>query len=148
MATVTTATGSVAASAKEVVIVGAAGVGLIVLLYWLAKREIKAGVGAVADGVVSTAKAVGTAVNPLDQKNIANKAVNATVQAVTMEKDATLGTKLFDWLNPEWAAYDPNKETPKEPPKGFASSVITSATKASPAGAIVSTFEAVQGWFK
>lgn len=36
------------------------------------------------------------AVNPLDERNLINRAVSGAVQAVTGDKDATLGTKLFD----------------------------------------------------
>lgn len=36
------------------------------------------------------------AVNPLDERNVINRAVSGAVQAITGDKDATLGTKLFD----------------------------------------------------
>lgn len=53
----------------------------------------------------STASAIGTAVNPLSDENLANRASNAIVQNITGDPNATLGTSVFntvqsvkDWL--------------------------------------------------
>lgn len=73
---------------------------------------ILATVGLVASGAVawliirqgkSAAAAVGTVVdqiNPTNPNNAAARTVNAVVQAVTGDPSASLGTKVFEWLNP------------------------------------------------
>lgn len=38
--------------------------------------------------------------NPASDKNVVNQGVNSAVQAVTGDENATLGTKIYDWLNP------------------------------------------------
>lgn len=116
MATVTERGLSV--SAKEVVIVGAAGVGLIVLLYWLAKREAKAAAGAVGDAASAAAKAVAPVVekvNPFDQNNVLATAANAiykTASGKPASDSTTLATWLtdFTWVND----YDPNEDLKKK----------------------------------
>jgi hypothetical protein len=50
----------------------------------------------VADAVADVLDAV----NPTNPDNVAAKAVNSVVQAVTGDKDATLGTKIYDVLHP------------------------------------------------
>jgi hypothetical protein len=44
-------------------------------------------------------KAVGTAVNPLSDQNVAYKAANAVTQAVTGKPDQTLGGAIYDFFN-------------------------------------------------
>ena len=41
------------------------------------------------------------AVNPVSHDNIFNRGVNAVTQSLTGDPNATLGTKIYEWLNPE-----------------------------------------------
>jgi hypothetical protein len=50
-------------------------------------------------GVPAAAKAVGAAVDPTSDKNVFYRGANAVVGAVTGDKDATVGTKLWDVFN-------------------------------------------------
>lgn len=50
---------------------------------------------------VETAAAVANAVNPLDEKNIFNQAVQKTGQALTGDADWSLGSQIYEWLNGE-----------------------------------------------
>lgn len=124
MARIGNAAGSADFSAKEVVIVMGAGVGCIVLLYWLAKREVKGVVSAVADGASSAAKAVAkvaapvaNAVNPASQTNIVQQLGAAAVRLSDQkaaQQGLTLSTKIVDWFNFGGVNdYDPNADTPK-----------------------------------
>jgi len=61
-----------------------AGVGI-----YLAKKQL-----------ASAAAAVGTAVNPLSDQNVAYQASNAVTQAVTGNSTDTLGTALYALFNP------------------------------------------------
>lgn len=101
----------VSASAKEVVIVAGAGVGLIVLLYWLAKREVKAA----AETVSKVVKPVANAVNPASQTNIVQKIGTAAVALAdpkVVTQDLSLSTKIIDWFNFGGVNdYDPNADT-------------------------------------
>jgi hypothetical protein len=63
-----------------VLIAGALGV------YFLAKREL----GAAAQ-----------AVNPLNQDNVFHVGVNAAGAAVTGDRDFSLGSRIWEWWNPE-----------------------------------------------
>lgn len=126
MATLTTAGGTVSGSAKEIIVTAGAGVAVLVILYWLAKREIGSAVSTVADAInpvsdtnlaykaASAVLAIGNKdatlgtqlyddvqsakilLNPKNDQNIVNKGVTAVVQGVTGSKDATLGTAVYD----------------------------------------------------
>lgn len=54
--------------------------------------------------------------NPASQKNIANRGANKVMQVVTGDKYATVGGKVFEKLNPNAAAYDPNAPLLKDYP--------------------------------
>lgn len=69
------------------------------VLYWLSKKAV-AGVG-------EAAAAVGTAVNPTSQDNIANRAVEAVGSAVTGDSHWTLGGAIYDWMHAD-GYEDPN----------------------------------------
>lgn len=107
MATVSAS--GVSASAKEVVILAGAGVGVVVLLYWLAKREAKAAAGAVADAVAPVVDAV----NPASQTNIVQRIGTAAYHLgdpARVVRGETLATGIVDWFNFGGVNdYDPNK---------------------------------------
>lgn len=73
------------------ILVAAAAVG------YLAWRAYK-GAGKAAQVV---GRVITEDLNPASQNNLVNRAVNATVQAVTGDSGATLGTKVYDWLHPD-----------------------------------------------
>lgn len=84
----------------------AAGTAAVVLLYWLGKREAKAAASAVADAAVTTAKAVGDAVNITAQNNLADRAVDAMTRATAGQTSgaSSLGQQIWAWMNPdEWS---------------------------------------------
>lgn len=88
-------------------------VGVVVVgLYLYAKHEIG-----------SAVKAVGTAVNPFDERNLPNRAVTAIGEQLTGSKPGTwsLGSWLYDVFN---KPYDPNE--PRTPV------IRNAAAKASP----------------
>ena len=107
----------VSASAGEVVLVMGAGVGCIVLLYWLAKREVKGAVETVGGAVGSVVKPVVNAVNPGSQTNVVQQVGTAIVRATDQkaaQQGLTLSTKIVDWLNLGGVNdYDPNADTPR-----------------------------------
>jgi hypothetical protein len=76
------------------VVVGAVAVGAI---YWIGKRF--------GDAAGKALAAVGTAVNPLSDQNLAYRGVNATGEAITGDPNFTLGGWLFDVFH---KPYDPN----------------------------------------
>ena len=80
---------------KSILAIGA--VGLVVL--YVVKKQATAAVSA-----------VGTALNPVSQGNIVNQGVNAVLTAVSSTPNipTSLGSEIYDWLNPE---YDPNAPT-------------------------------------
>lgn len=60
--------------------------------------------GFLAYKLYTTGKTVVTeTLNPASEKNAVNQAVNSVVQDVTGDPTATLGTKIYDWLNPNEA---------------------------------------------
>ena len=73
------------------------GLGLVAIvgIYLLAKKASSA--------VGDAAAAVGTAVNPVSDQNLAYKGANAVVQAVTGDQSTSLGSKIYDWLHPNEA---------------------------------------------
>lgn len=74
-----------------------AGIGLVALLgVYLVARKAGAALG-------DAASAVGTAINPVSDQNLAYQGTNAVVRAVTGDQDATLGTKIYEWLHPNEA---------------------------------------------
>lgn len=113
------------ASATEVVIVMGAGVGCIVLLYWLAKREAKQAAAAVAETAKKAAEAAGQGVKNVatasdsiaylaNSMNPANVATNIVASGVknTASSLSTGGVSgaIGDFL--DWSlgrTYDPNK---------------------------------------
>lgn len=106
----------VSASAKEVVIVAGAGVGLIVLLYWLAKREVTGAVNAANNAVktaaTTTAKAVDTSANFINKAG--NSVVKHGIDAVLSDEKATQAVKWWDSWSIGTAIYDAvNYESPR-----------------------------------
>lgn len=104
-------------SAREVVIVMGSGTALILLVLWLAKREVQGAAAAVGGAVQSVAKAAApivAKVNPFDQENIAATTANAVYKTVS-GKPATDQTTLATWLSDfTWVNdYDPNADTPR-----------------------------------
>lgn len=66
------------------VIVGAAA-----LLLYVTRRQVGA-----------AAAAVGSAINPVSDKNLAYQGVNAVVNAIAGDgEDATLGTRIYDFFH-------------------------------------------------
>lgn len=99
MATITTATGSVSAGAKEIIVTAASGVAVVVVLYWLLKKEVKDGAGAIADALAAAGKKVKDAaqvVNPGSDQNFVYQGSNKVVQLVTGDPDQTLGGAYYD----------------------------------------------------
>lgn len=72
----------------------AIGVGILGVLY-VGYRAWKG-----AEAVAAEAKQVVTkGLNPTSQENYANRAFNSVFQTITGDPNATLGTKIYDWLN-------------------------------------------------
>jgi len=67
------------------------------LAYWIVKRDVAA-----------AARAVGTAVNPFDERNVANRTVTYVGEQLTGAKPGawSLGSWLYDVFN---KPYDPNE---------------------------------------
>ena len=87
----------------------AIGIGAAVLLY-LFKKQAAAAVAA-----------VGNAVNPTSQTNVANVGVNALVNAIAnpsgaANKDTSLGSEIYDMLH---TAYDPNVTSAQDVPNSM-----------------------------
>ncbi len=61
---------------------------------------------AIGKAAGDVARQVVDSINPANPENVVNQAVNKGVQIVTGEKDATLGTKLAEWFNPDVRAAD------------------------------------------
>lgn len=81
---------------KALAVVG----GFILAAYYVITRDAVAAGSAVAGAAGDALKATGTAVNPLDSKNVANKTVTAIGQAFNPDaKNWTLGGQVFDWVN-------------------------------------------------
>jgi hypothetical protein len=73
------------------------------------------------EDVAEAAQEVLQAVNPTNPDNVAARAVNTVVQKITGDDQATLGTKLWEWMNPGQAAADNRITDPvrvKEPAPG------------------------------
>jgi hypothetical protein len=64
----------------------ASAIGLVLLLLWLRYKD-------------TAKKFVSETINPLSDQNIVNRGVSKIVQKTTGEPDATLGTKLYDWID-------------------------------------------------
>lgn len=79
---------------KTALVLGAAGL----LLGYLVYRAAKQGLEAAAQ-----------AINPVSDKNLAYRGVNAVGEAITGDKEFSLGSWLYDVFNPE---YDPNAPAP------------------------------------
>lgn len=85
------------------------GVGIIVggaLLYWVATKVI--------DKAAAGAKAVGRAVNPTSDQNLAYRGVNGIGAAISGDSSWSLGSWLYDVMNPPASAgsdYEPRKIT-------------------------------------
>lgn len=84
--------------AKTILALGTVAIAGFVV--WRVSKAAGAAASAAATAVGQGAIAVGTAVNPLNNDNVFATGVNKVVQAVTGDTSATLGTKLFDWWNP------------------------------------------------
>lgn len=84
---------------------GAAVVGALVVAYLIIVKG-KAAADAVGGLVSGAAGAVGgalNAVNPTNRDNVFSRAANAATQAATGDSSASLGTKVWEWLNPSRA---------------------------------------------
>ena len=89
-----------AAAYGAVILVGGA------LLYWVANKVIDKAAGA--------ASAVGNAVNPTSDKNLAYRGVNGVGAVLTGDPSWSLGSWLYDVFNPPPdpnAKYEPRKLT-------------------------------------
>lgn len=90
MATISTPGGAnISAGAQEIMITAATGVAVVVVLYWLAKREITDAAGAVGDAAAKVAKKVGAAVDPTADTNLAYRGYNALGRAMTGDPNFT-----------------------------------------------------------
>lgn len=71
---------------RAVLALGAVGL----LAYFIIRRDVVAGV-----------RAVGTAINPLDERNLANRAVTAVGETLSGSKSGTwsLGSAIYDLFN-------------------------------------------------
>lgn len=76
------------------------------LLYWVANKVIDKAAGA--------AEAVGNAVNPTSDQNLAYRGVNGAGAALSGDPAWSLGSWLYDRFNPP---YDPNAGQKYEPRK-------------------------------
>lgn len=81
---------------KQFYIAGGVLLGGVVLLAWAGKKATEATL---------------EAVNPVSHDNIFNKGVNSVTQALTGDPNATLGTKIYEWLHPNEGA-DTNYASP------------------------------------
>ena len=81
-------------NAKELAISAAVLTGVGVVLYVLLKREAAA-----------AAQAVGQAINPASDQNMAYRGVNSVGAVLTGDPSWSLGSWLYDLFNPP---YDPN----------------------------------------
>lgn len=93
--------------------------GAFLALGLLALKLVKDG-KALGQGAAAAAGKVLDAINPTNPDNLVASTVNRTVQIVTGEKDATLGGKLAELLNPAVRAADaamaaPVRLAPKVP---------------------------------
>lgn len=104
MATITTAGGTVSASAKDLIVTAGAGVALVVFLYWLAKREIK-------DGAEAVANFADKNFNPTKPTNLAYRAAGGVVKVLGGDPQNTFGTQLYDDVQDAKKALDPRKDT-------------------------------------
>ena len=68
------------------------GVAVAAVVLYAAWRTVRFG--------ESAAEAVAVAVNPADSRNIVNRAVSAIGSAITGEPDFSLGSHIFDLVNP------------------------------------------------
>lgn len=89
MATITTPTGSINAGAQEIIVTAVTGVAVVVVLYWLAKREIADAADAVGDAAAKAAKTVGAAIDPTADTNLAYRGYNALGRAMTGDPNFT-----------------------------------------------------------
>lgn len=99
----------------------------IVAVYYIVKKLGSAAVSAVG----SAASAVGTAVNPVSDQNLAYRGVNAVGASVSGDSSFSLGSWIYDLVHP---AYDPNAVTPDaNTPNTGGSTIATSPVTPSPA---------------
>lgn len=70
---------------------------------------------AAGQAVVDVARQVVDSINPASPDNVFAKTADAVTQAVTGEKDVTLGTKLAEWLNPDVRRADAAMNAPPAP---------------------------------
>lgn len=82
-------------------IVGA-GVAFVALAFYLQKKASDALTGA-EHSIADAAGAVGTAVNPLDSRNVINRGVLAVGTSLTGDKNFSLGAWLYDMAHPREA---------------------------------------------
>lgn len=89
MATISTPTGSITGGAQEIMVTAFTGVAVVVLLYWLAKREIVGAAGAVGE-------VVNTNFNPTKDTNLAYRASSGIVKMLGGDPANTLGTQIYE----------------------------------------------------
>lgn len=104
----------------------AVGVAVAAIAVYFIGKKVLGGIGdaagAVGDAVAKGAKAVGTAVNPTSDKNLAYRAANALGGTLAGQSDFSLGSWFYDVFNPR--PYDPNNPS--------TTSVRTQSAAASP----------------
>jgi pyruvate/2-oxoglutarate dehydrogenase complex dihydrolipoamide acyltransferase (E2) component len=70
---------------------------------WKVSKAAGAGADAarnVAENVAQAARSTVAAINPADERNLANRAVNAAGSAVTGDDSWSLGGQLAEWFSP------------------------------------------------
>lgn len=70
-----------------------AGTVAIIVLYLFVKGEVK-----------TAAAAVGTAINPTSDKNLAYQGVNGLGAAITGNSKFDMGSSIYDWFHPNEGA--------------------------------------------
>jgi hypothetical protein len=78
-------------------------VGLMVggFVLWRASTVASQAAGEAWDSAKTGAATVGGWVNPVSDENLAYRGVNAVGEAVTGNADWSLGSAIYDWINPE-----------------------------------------------
>lgn len=66
-----------------------------------AGSKLTGAAGAAWDGIKDVTVKVVDAVNPASANNLAYRGTSAVVQSVTNDPYATLGTKIWEWANPD-----------------------------------------------
>ena len=70
--------------------------GFLFAAFLVLRRDVQS----IASGAVDVAATVAEGVNPLNPDNVFARASNGVAQIVTGDKGTSLGSALYDWLNP------------------------------------------------